>query len=64
MLKIKLIKQEKIFSIFSLSLALSTYSETTLQFFSPRLPELGKYGKVPVNHFNGLTNIPILLLTN
>lgn len=64
MLKIKLIKQEKIFVIFSLSLALSTYSETTLQFLSQRLPELGKYKKVPVNHFNGLTNRLILLLTN
>ena len=63
MLNLKQMKLKKIITIFSITLALNIYSQTTPQFFTPKASELGKYGQVPVSYFNGLANISIPLTT-
>lgn len=48
-----------------LILLLALFCAATVQaqeeVFSPNAAELGKYGKVPVNYYNGLPNISIPL---
>lgn len=40
-----------------------TISDEILQMFSPNAAELGKYGKIPVDYFNGLPTIEVPLTT-
>ena len=45
------------------ALPAQTISDEITQMFSPNAAELGKYGKIPVNYFNGLPNIQVPLTT-
>lgn len=45
------------------ALPAQTISDEIIQMFSPNAAELGKYGKIPVNHFNGLPSIQVPLTT-
>jgi len=46
-----------------LFLCTTVYSQSPVQVFSPNAANLGQYGQVPVNYFNGLPEISIPLTT-
>ena len=55
---------KKILLLLLACMSLNTQAQTSEllpQIFSPDAAELGKYGKIPVNYFNGLPNITIPL---